>query len=72
MEGITAPECRTIFLDWALGVPSSADTRQAVEALLVTYATQPQDHPMIATLKEALADSGPAKRKGGRQGRLQS
>lgn len=72
MEGISAPECRTIFLDWALGVPQSIDTRQAVEALLAAYASAPQDHPMIATLKAALADTGPAKRRGGRQGRLQS
>ncbi len=72
MDGIGAPECRTIFLDWALGVPPSADTQQAVAALLETYAAEPQDHPMIATLKEALADTVPAKRRGGRQGRLQS
>lgn len=72
MDGITAPECRMIFLDWALGVPSSVDTQGAVGAILAAYADTPQDHPMITTLKEAQADAAPAKRRGGRQGRMQS
>ena len=72
IDGITAPECRMIFLDWALGVPSSADTQGTVGALLAAYADAPQDHPMIATLKEALTATAPAKRRGGRQGRMQS
>lgn len=72
MDDIGGPECRTIFLDWALGAPPETDVKQTIAALLEIYACEPQDHPMITTLKEALADIGPAKRRGGRQGRLQS
>ncbi|WP_341366318.1 hypothetical protein [Yoonia sp. BS5-3] len=72
MEGITAPECRTIFLDWALGLPQTADTGAAVTALLAAYADQPADHPMLATLRAALTDTAPAKRRGGRKGRMQA
>ena len=72
IDGITAGECRTIFLDWALGVPAGTDTRNVVRALLLQYEAEPADHPMTATLKAALTDQGPARRRGGRGGRLDS
>ncbi len=68
IEGITAPECRSIFLDWALSLPPDADTAAPISALLVQYG-QP-DHPMTATLQAGLAPSGPPKRRGGRAGRV--
>lgn len=70
MEGISAPECRTIFLDWALKVPSADDVRPRVLALLEQYAQEPRDHPMLEVLRLALIESGPARRRGGRGGRL--
>ncbi|MDX8352166.1 hypothetical protein [Cognatiyoonia sp. IB215182] len=70
IEGISAPECRTIFLDWALGVPPDANPRAAVTALLDRYAGEPRDHPMTQTLKEALNESAAPKRRGGRAARL--
>lgn len=70
INGISAPECRTIFLDWALGVPSGTDPRDAVAALLTLYADEPADHPMTLTLKDALAAPNAAKRRGGRAGRF--
>lgn len=70
IEGIGQAECRTIFLDWALGVPSDADPKDAVKALLVQYADEPADHPMTQTLLAALKDSGPARRRGGRAARV--
>ncbi|MEY1555856.1 hypothetical protein AB3Y40_09500 [Yoonia sp. R2331] len=69
IDGITASECRTIFLDWALGLPTEHDTKAEVQALLVQYAEQPSDHPMTLTLLAALQDVGPARRRGGRAGR---
>ena len=69
IDGITEGECRSIFLDWALGVPMDADTQDAVRALLETYGDEPVDHPMTLTLKQALADAGRPRRKGGRTGR---
>ena len=72
MQGITASECRTIFLDWALGVPAGVDAQAEVKGLLVQYADQPADHPMTQTLLAALRDAGPARRRGGRAGRLRN
>ena len=69
IEGITAAECRTIFLDWALGVPETADPQAAVRALLLTYAEQPRGHPMTQTLLAALTDVQAPTRRGGRAGR---
>ncbi len=70
MEGILASECRTIFLDWALSLPSGADTSAAVRALLDTYKDNPPDHPMKATLLEALKVAEAPARRGGRAARL--
>ena len=70
MDGITAGECRTIFLDWALGQPLDQDTKSVVQQVLTQYADQPADHPMTQTLVAALRDAGPARRRGGRAGRL--
>lgn len=70
IEGITAGECRTIFLDWALGVPLGEDTEERVQKLLTQYADQPADHPMTQTLVAALRKAEPARRRGGRAGRL--
>ncbi len=71
MDGISASECRTIFLDWALGVPSNSDVQAEARALLDHYeASQPAAHPMIATLRAALEKAGPPRRRGGRQGRI--
>ena len=70
IEGITAGECRSIFLDWALGVPLGEDTEKRIQTLLTQYADQPADHPMTQTLVAGLRKTGPAKRRGGRAGRM--
>jgi hypothetical protein len=70
IEGISVPECRSIFLDWALGVPVDVDPLSAVQLLISAYALEPRDHPMMETLNAALVDQGPARRRGGRRGRL--
>lgn len=70
IEGITAPECRTIFFEWALGVAVDMDTSAAINVLLERYSDAPQDHPMTQTLKAALAQSHPPRRKGGRRARV--
>lgn len=72
IEGIGAPECRSIFLDWALGVPLGADPREKVRALLLRHAGEPADHPMTATLKAALEEGAGPRRRGGRAGRMQA
>lgn len=68
IEGISAPECRSIFLDWALSY--EGDGREGIEALLDRYAAEPKDHPMTVTLLAGLDSSAPAKRRGGRAARV--
>ena len=46
IEGITKPECRTIFLDWALSLPVGRDTRVDLGTLLARYGMAYPGHPM--------------------------
>ncbi|MFT7060616.1 MAG: hypothetical protein ACJASV_003140 [Pseudorhodobacter sp.] len=70
IEGITAPECRSIFVDWALSLPVGVDTSPALEHLIAVYTPDNPDHPMNAVLSEGLQNPEPAQRRGGRAGRL--
>jgi len=72
IEGIGAPECRSIFLDWALGVPLGADPREKVRALLARHASEPADHPMPVPLQAALDEGAGPRRRAGRAGRMQA
>ncbi|MRX51103.1 hypothetical protein GI374_11730 [Paracoccus sp. S-4012] len=69
IEGITAGECRSIFLDWALSLPPGLVPHEAARALLDTYASE-TGHPMLAVLREA-ADRPPPepRRRGGSRAR---
>ena len=64
IEGITASECRTIFLDWALSLPLDADTACLINALLVRHAAE-TDHPMTTVLREGLTTLQAPRRRGG-------
>lgn len=67
MEGISAPECRSIFLDWALEPREDGALRLAAEALAGQYGPRFPEHPMTAILQEAMASPSAApKRRGGR------
>ena len=66
IPGITAPECRSILLDWALSLPDGAEYGPAVHALLERYRAP---HPMTDTLRAALGASTATGRRGGRGGR---
>lgn len=66
IDGITAGECRSIFLDWALSLPDGADPLPAVRALLARHDVP---HPMTDTLQAALRPSGRTGRRGGKGGR---
>jgi hypothetical protein len=62
-------DCRTIFLDWALGLPVPPGRREIAE-LLAHYGARGPDHPMTAVLREGLDGQAPAPaRRGGRRGR---
>ncbi|EYD74456.1 hypothetical protein Rumeso_03993 [Rubellimicrobium mesophilum DSM 19309] len=68
IEGITEPECRSIFLDWALSLPPDADPRPHVLALLDRH--RDDAHPMTGMLRAALATAEAPRRRGGRYGRI--
>lgn len=69
IEGISLPECRSIFLDWAMGLPAGIDEGAAAAVLLAAYGAAAQDHPMSRVLAEARAGAAaPKGRRGGRAG----
>ena len=70
IEGITAGECRSIFLDWALSLADSASVPAALRSLIAFYAVKRPGHPMNAILDQGLAPPSEPKRKGGRMGRI--
>ena len=65
IEGITAPECRSIFLDWALSLPEGEDSGAALRLLLDRYGSAAPDHPMTQVLSEGLAQTDRPRRRGG-------
>jgi len=70
IDGIPEPECRSIFLDWALEPRDSGEMRAAAARLLDGYQNTDPDHPMTNILKESLVElSGTPKRRGGRRSR---
>ena len=66
IPGITAGECRSIFLDWALGLSESDDQKEHVVAMLTTYSHGASKHPMTDILREALIETKAPVRRGGR------
>ncbi|KCV83447.1 hypothetical protein ATO10_01765 [Actibacterium atlanticum] len=67
IEGINLPDCRTIFLDWALSVRGETFTH--VQALLDLYGVDAPDHPMTQVLNAALEGPASPQRRGGRAAR---
>ncbi len=66
IDGITASECRSILVDWALSVEQT-DMAPLIAALLQRHAAEPDDHPMKAVLREGLSTGpGPRRRGGGK------
>ncbi len=65
IEGITKPECRSIFLDWALSLPLEQDTGTAIRTLLDQYLPTHPDHPMSQVLNEGLTSMATPRRRGG-------
>lgn len=74
IPGITAGECRSIFLDWALSLPEGVPPGAAVAVLLERYApkargaAEREAHPMVAVLTAAAVppQARPSRRGGSR------
>ena len=69
IEGITAGECRSIFLDWALSLVVGQDVPPALNRLIAEYVAVNPGHPMNEVLAQGLAEPLVPRRRGGRLGR---
>ncbi|MEO0936830.1 MAG: hypothetical protein AAFY38_01605 [Pseudomonadota bacterium] len=65
IDGIGKPECRSIFLDWALSLPDGQDPQAAITRLLETHGHGAEEHPMSAVLREGLSRLSAPRRRGG-------
>jgi hypothetical protein len=65
IPGIEKPECRSIFLDWALSLPMEQDTSVALRALLAQHAAGNPGHPMTEVINEGLSGLAAPRRRGG-------
>lgn len=65
IDGITEPQCRAIFFDWALGLPGEEEPRAVIGRVLEQYKGDNPDHPMTAVLTEGLGHAARPKRRGG-------
>ena len=72
IEGITLPECRSIFLDWALSVPDGVEPRDAIDALVAQYAPENPTHPMTGVLRQGQVGLQGPKRRGGWRSRARN
>lgn len=68
IEGITAGECRSIFMDWALSLPVGRSVPDAARVLIAEYGLA-GEHPMNGVLEAALAAPQAPRRRGGRAAR---
>ncbi|QXT38464.1 hypothetical protein [Gymnodinialimonas ceratoperidinii] len=69
IDGISAPECRSIFVDWALSVKAD-DHAPLIQTLLSRHEDVPDAHPMKQVLQEGLAAKPANVRRGGRAARF--
>ncbi|MGR3711711.1 MAG: hypothetical protein ACU0A6_01120 [Shimia sp.] len=65
IEGVTAGECRSIFLDWALSLNADLDPKTALPELINRHVALAPEHPMNAVLQEGLVQMQAPKRRGG-------
>lgn len=72
IENISLAECRSIFLDWALSLPESNETPQALRKLVAQYADPHPEHPMSAVLRDGLTSVAAPRRRGGWRGRARN
>ena len=65
IDGIDDSQCRSIFLDWALGVPLDSDPHELIRDLLEKYRPDHPHHPMTDVLRHGLFSDQDPKRRGG-------
>ena len=53
IEGISVEECRSIFLDWVMGLQSDYDVMKEIKRMISIYANHNPNHPMNKVLEES-------------------
>ena len=71
IEGITAAQCRSIFLDWALSLANGQDVRPALATLIAHYPPLHAYHPMNRVLDEAQSPDAAPVMRGWRKSRVE-
>ncbi|MGH1424737.1 MAG: hypothetical protein ACRBBU_08415 [Pseudooceanicola sp.] len=74
IDAITAAECRSIFVDWALSLSDGMTAQDAMAHLIALYGQDAPDHPMSVILREGrdgAVEAAKRGRRGGRRGRGQ-
>ena len=70
IDGISLADCKTIFLDWVLGLDYNIDQIKAVSSALKEYEDDNPKHPMTTVLRDGIELQGKSrKRLGGRNAR---
>ena len=70
IDGITLADCKTIFLDWVLGLDYNIDQIKALSSALKEYEDDNPKHPMTTVLRDGIELQGKSrKRLGGRNAR---
>lgn len=72
IDGIGKPECRSIFLDWALSLPVERDTHKTLGVLLDTYRADYPKHPMTEVMQEGRIGMAAPRRRGGWRSRARN
>ncbi len=72
IDGISLPECRSIFLDWAISLPEDQEVKTLIRHFLDTRQASDPTHPMTTVLQEGLAETIAPIRRGGRASRFSS
>ena len=63
MEGVSEAQCRSIFFDWALGLPDNEDMPACAAKLHALHSAEFPDHPMTKVLLEARGSAETAGRR---------
>ena len=65
IDGIIDSQCRSIFLDWALSLPTEMDTQESLAVLIDRYASDFPNHPMTEVLNNGQQKMSSPRRRGG-------
>ena len=54
IKDISNSDCRSIFLDWLLGLDENLDPLEEIKNLYKKYSDEFENHPMTLTLREGI------------------